>query len=293
MVREVQNDDSLIVRCTDNPMDVKLDVKDIPQMVLLILLHEPPSLEVPDFDGLVVACADEAPRSGIESKRTHECVMPNECTYTFACRCIPYFDLTIARAGHDVIVLEFNAREPAIAIESAQARPAFDVPQHHLGIPAGAYDEPVLQTNGIDGALMPGKRAVQLESFPVPHPDLCIFGAAHDPLIVNAKVQNTVQVPFQLCPHSCTKLSPFTDPYIPNARLPVAASTDHKPLLLITPDIPVLLELETENTSMMAPECTQAASSPNIPGLDRPVTGARDDSLAVKLETIDAVGVSL
>jgi hypothetical protein len=116
---------------------------------------------------------------------------------------------------------------------------------------------------------------------------------AHDPLIVNAKVQNTVQVPFQHRPHSCTKLATFTDPYIPNERLPVAASTDHKTLLLITPDIPVLLELETENTSLMTPECAQAASSPNVPGLDRLVTGTSDDSLAVKLETIDAVGVSL
>jgi hypothetical protein len=125
MVREIQNNDSLIVRCTkvgtrneyydagnhikgdapDNPMDVKLDVKDIPQMVLFVLLHKPPSPEVPHLDGLVVTRADETPRSGIESKRTHECVVPNECTYTFACGCIPYFDLTIARAGHDVIVL--------------------------------------------------------------------------------------------------------------------------------------------------------------------------------------------
>ncbi len=89
----------------NNPVNVKLDVKDIAQMVLLVLLHKPPGPKVPHLDSLVVTRADEAPRSGIECKCTHECVVPNECTYTFACRCIPHFDLTIARAGHDVIVL--------------------------------------------------------------------------------------------------------------------------------------------------------------------------------------------
>jgi len=143
-LREVQNNDFLIVRCTNNPMDVKLDVKDIAQMVLLELLHKPPRPEVPHLDDLVVTRADEAPRGGIERKRTHECVVPNERTYTFACRRIPYFNLTVARAGHDVIVLEFDAREPAIAIERAQAGAAFDVPEHHLRVPAGAHDEPVL-----------------------------------------------------------------------------------------------------------------------------------------------------
>lgn len=178
-------------------MDIKLDIKYVPQMVLLVLLHKPPTPEVPHFDGFVVARADEAPRGGIESKCAHECVVSDECTYTLACRCIPYFDLTIARAGHDVIILsspidmsasrklqqkpntnlEFNAREPAITIECAQAGPALDVPQLHLGVPAGAHDEPILQANGIDRALMSRKRAVQLEGFAVPHPDLCIFGA--------------------------------------------------------------------------------------------------------------------
>lgn len=86
-------------------MYIKLDVKDIPQMVLLVLLHKPPSPEVPDLDGLVVTRADETPRSRIESKCAHECVVPNECTYTLPCSRIPYFDLTIARAGHDVIIL--------------------------------------------------------------------------------------------------------------------------------------------------------------------------------------------
>lgn len=145
ILREVQNDDSLIVRCANNPVDIKLDVKYIAQMVLLVLLHKPPSPEVPHLDGLIVTRADEAPRSGIECKRTHECVVPNECAYTFACRCIPHFDLTVARAGHDVIVLEFNACEPAIVpVESAQTGAALDVPQHHLCVPAGAYDVPVL-----------------------------------------------------------------------------------------------------------------------------------------------------
>lgn len=86
-------------------MYIKLDVKDIPQMVLLVLLHKPPSPKVPDLDGLVVTRADETPRGGIESKCAHECVVPDKCTYTLPCSCIPYFDLTIARAGHDVIVL--------------------------------------------------------------------------------------------------------------------------------------------------------------------------------------------
>ncbi len=162
---------------------------------------------------------------------------------------------------------------------------------------------------------MSGKRAVQLESFPIPHPDLCIFRAiekkksprverrsawprrrchspAHDPLIVNAKVQNAIEVPFQHRPHSCTNLATLTDPHIPNARPPVAAATNHKTLLLVTLDVPVLLELQTENTSIMAPERAQAASSLDVPGLDRLITRTRDDSLAVKLETIDAVGVS-
>ena len=42
---------------------------------------------------------------------------------------------------------------------------------------------------------------------------------------------------------------------------------------------------------MMTPERAQAASSLDVPGLDRLVTGARDDTLTVKLETIDAIGV--
>ena len=35
--------------------------------------------------------------------------------------------------------LEFNTREPTIAIESAQACAAFDVPEHHLRVPAGRW----------------------------------------------------------------------------------------------------------------------------------------------------------
>lgn len=90
---------------------------------------------------------------------------------------------------------------------------------------------------------MSGKRAVEFKSFPVPHSNLCIFRAAHNPLIVNAKVQNTIEVPFQHRPHSCTKLATLADRYFPNARPPVAASTDHKTLLLVTLDVPVLFEL--------------------------------------------------
>ena len=43
----------------------------------------------------------------------------------------------------------------------------------------------------------------------------------------------------------------------------------------------------------MSPERAQATSGLDVPGLDRLVTRARDDSLAVKFETIDAVGMSL
>ena len=77
--------------------------------------------------------------------------------------------------------LEFNTREPAITIECAQAGSTFDVPEHHLGVSAGAHDEAILQANGIDGALMTRKRAVQFKGFPVPHTDLCILGASFPP----------------------------------------------------------------------------------------------------------------
>ena len=59
-------------------MHIKLGVKDIAQMVLLELLHKPPSPEAPNLDNLIVT--DEAPRCGIEYKCTHECAVPNECT---------------------------------------------------------------------------------------------------------------------------------------------------------------------------------------------------------------------
>jgi hypothetical protein len=47
-------------------MNIKLDVKDVPEMVMLKLLHHTPGPEVPYLDYLVVACADKATRSRVK-----------------------------------------------------------------------------------------------------------------------------------------------------------------------------------------------------------------------------------
>ena len=59
-------------------MDIKLDVKDMPKMVVLELLHRAPRPEVPYLDYLVIARADKASRSGVKGKRTHKRVVPHK-----------------------------------------------------------------------------------------------------------------------------------------------------------------------------------------------------------------------
>jgi len=59
-------------------MDIKLDVKDMPKVVVLELLHRAPRPEVPYLDHLVIARADKASRSGVKGKRAHKRVMPHK-----------------------------------------------------------------------------------------------------------------------------------------------------------------------------------------------------------------------
>jgi hypothetical protein len=47
-------------------MNIKLDVKDMPKMVMLELLHHTPGPEVPYLDHLIIARADEASRSRVK-----------------------------------------------------------------------------------------------------------------------------------------------------------------------------------------------------------------------------------
>ena len=77
-------------------MDIKLDVKDMPKVVVLELLHSAPRPEIPYFDHLIIAGADKASRSGVKGKRTHKRVVSNESAYTLACRRIPHLDCAIA-----------------------------------------------------------------------------------------------------------------------------------------------------------------------------------------------------
>jgi hypothetical protein len=59
-------------------MDIKLDVKDMPKVVMLELLHRAPSPEVPYFDYLIIARADKASRSRVKGKRTHKRVVSDK-----------------------------------------------------------------------------------------------------------------------------------------------------------------------------------------------------------------------
>jgi len=59
-------------------MDIKLDVKDMPKMVVLELLHRAPRPEIPYLDYLIIARADKASRSGVKGKRTYKRVVSNE-----------------------------------------------------------------------------------------------------------------------------------------------------------------------------------------------------------------------
>jgi hypothetical protein len=47
-------------------MNIKLDVKYVPEMVMFELLHHTPGPQVPYLDYLVVACADKASRSRVK-----------------------------------------------------------------------------------------------------------------------------------------------------------------------------------------------------------------------------------
>lgn len=62
----------------NDPMDVKLDVKDMPKMVMLKLLHRAPSPQVPYLDDLIIACANKASGSRVKGKGTHKRVVSNE-----------------------------------------------------------------------------------------------------------------------------------------------------------------------------------------------------------------------
>jgi hypothetical protein len=63
----------------NNPMDIKLDVKDMTKMMVLELLYGAPSPEVPYLDYLIVACADETSRSRVKSEGTHKRIVSDEC----------------------------------------------------------------------------------------------------------------------------------------------------------------------------------------------------------------------
>ena|SRR5712675_1507465 len=93
------------------PMHIKLDVKDMTEMVALELLYRAPGSEVPYLDHLIIARADEPSRSGVKGEGTHERIVSEERTYTLAGHRIPNFDCAVARAGHDVIVLSTPSRE--------------------------------------------------------------------------------------------------------------------------------------------------------------------------------------
>jgi hypothetical protein len=66
------------IHTPNDPMDVKLDVKDMPKMVMLKLLHFAPCPEVPYLDDLIIASADKASRSRVKGKGTHKRVVSNE-----------------------------------------------------------------------------------------------------------------------------------------------------------------------------------------------------------------------
>jgi hypothetical protein len=80
----------------NDPMYIKLDVKDMPKMVMLKLLHRAPSPEVPYLDNLIIACTNKASRSRVKGKGTHKRVVSNEGAYALACHRIPHLDCTVA-----------------------------------------------------------------------------------------------------------------------------------------------------------------------------------------------------
>jgi len=68
--------------------------------------NELAGVKVPDFDGLVVTCADESATDWIERESTNEQVVAGESPNAFPTGGGPDFDLAVVRTGDDQVILE-------------------------------------------------------------------------------------------------------------------------------------------------------------------------------------------
>jgi hypothetical protein len=94
----------------NNPSNIKLDVEDMTDVIVLNLSDELASVEVPDLDGLVVACADESATNWVERESTNEQVVTGESSNAFPAGSGPDFDLAVVRARDDQVILEIGLR---------------------------------------------------------------------------------------------------------------------------------------------------------------------------------------
>lgn len=115
----------------NNPPSIKLDVENVAGMVVLKLPHARcrhvrllanhdftstailrgcdlvrlGELQIPHFDGLVVARADELARFSVKADGANEQVVARDCMEAFAGRSGPNLDLAVVGARNDVVAL--------------------------------------------------------------------------------------------------------------------------------------------------------------------------------------------
>jgi hypothetical protein len=75
-------------------------------VIVFKLGDELAGVEVPDFDGLVVTCADESASDWVEREGTNELVMTGESSNAFPMGGGPDFDLAVVRTGDNQVILE-------------------------------------------------------------------------------------------------------------------------------------------------------------------------------------------
>lgn len=71
-MRSENDEHELVGNQPNNPPGIKLDVEDMTDVIVLNLCDELAGVEIPDFDGLVVACADESATDWVERESTNE-----------------------------------------------------------------------------------------------------------------------------------------------------------------------------------------------------------------------------
>ena len=77
--------------------------------------------------------------------------------------------------------LELNACQAAVmSFEGTQALAAGNIPEDHPAISTGAHDPVTVQSDGIDGTIVPAQRRTQFQSLAIPDADERVFRAEHN-----------------------------------------------------------------------------------------------------------------